>query len=182
MPVALGRGMKRSLLLSGAMLAIAASLACEAQPRQRPLDVGPVASGPGTIEFERRRLQGTWRTRSVRGHRRGGSLPRAVHAEAILTYDEYGNLTVRGKLLEPLPSANAVEYPMLEYAGPIVLDPPKQQFRLGAVKIASPVDPTLESSIDPAFLRQYELSDTTLKISYLNPAGSTTAIASFTRK
>ena len=173
--------MKRFLLLTGAMLAVAASLACEAQPRQRPLDVGPVASGPGTIEFERRRLQGTWALDRFEVIDAAGA-SQVVRAEAILTYDEYGNLTVRGKLLEPLPSANAVEYPMLEYAGPIVIDPPKQQFRLGAVKVASPVDPTLEGSIDPAFLRKYELSETSLKISYLNPAGRTTAIASFTRK
>ncbi len=179
--VAAGRVMSRSLLFTGAMLALAASLACQAQPRQRPLDVGPVASGPGTIEFERRRLEGTWRMDRFEVIDSAGA-SRVVKAEAILTYDEYGNLTVRGKLLEPMPSANAVEYPMLEYAGPIVLDPTRKQFRLGAVKVASPVDPTLEGSIDPAFVRHYELSDTTLKISYLNPAGSTTAIASFTRR
>ena len=60
MAVASATSMNRLLRLACAMLAIAISLACEAQPRQRPLDVGPVASGPGTIEFERRRLQGTW--------------------------------------------------------------------------------------------------------------------------
>ena len=173
--------MNRSLRLAAAVLALAASFACQAQPRQRPLGVGPVTSGPGTIEFERRRLQGTWEMNRFEVIDSAGA-SRVVKAEAILTYDEYGNLTVRGKLLEPLPSANTVEYPMLEYSGPIVLDPPKHQFRLGAVKVASTVDPTLEASIDPAFVRRYELSETNLKISYLNPAGSVTAIASFTRK
>ena len=174
--------MNRSLRLAAVVLALAASFACQAQPRQRPLGVGPVTSGPGTIEFERRRLQGTWEMNRFEVIDSAGA-SRVVKAEAILTYDEYGNLTVRGKLLEPLPSANTVEYPMLEYSGPIVLDPPKHQFRLGAMnKVASAVDPALEASIDPAFVRRYELSETNLRISYLNPAGSVTAIASFTRR
>ena len=104
------------------MLAIAVSLACEAQPRQRPLDVGPVASGPGTVEFERRRLQGTWRPRAIRGHRQRRKAG-AVRAEAILTYDEYGNLIVRGKLLEPMPGEKTIEIACARLSGPIVLDP-----------------------------------------------------------
>ena len=164
------------------MLAVAISLACEAQPRQRPLDVGPVASGPGTIEHERRRLLGTWRLDRFEVLDSAGS-PTAVRAQAILTYDEYGNLTVRGKLLEPIPGEKTVEHPLLAYAGPIVLDPPRQQFRLGAVKGENaPVDPGLESKINPGFVRKYELSDTTLRISYLSPNGSPVAIASFTRQ
>jgi hypothetical protein len=174
--------MKGSLLLTGAMLAVAISLACEAQPRQRPLDVGPVASGPGTIEYERRRLEGTWSLDKFEVLDSAGSAT-AVRAQATLTYDEYGNLTVRGKLLEPIPGEKSIEHPLLEYAGPIVLDPTRQQFRLGSVKTAgAPLDPGLESKIDPQFVRKYELSDTTLRISFLSPSGATTAIASFTRK
>ena len=173
--------MIRAILLIIAILAVAASVACQAQPRQRPLDVGPVASGPGTIEFERRRLEGTWRLDRFEVIDSAGS-SRAVRAEAILTYDEYGNLTVRGKLLEPIPGEKAVEHPLLEYAGPIVIDPPRQQFRLGALKNPVAIDPGLESKIDPSFVRKYELSETTLKISYLNASGSPTAIASFTRR
>ena len=163
------------------MLAVAVSLACQAQSRQRPLDVGPVASGPGTIEFERRRLLGTWQLERFEVIDSAGS-PRPVRAQAVLTYDEYGNLSVRGKLLEPLPGATAIEHPLLDYSGPIVLDPPKQQFRLGPVKVSGAIDPTLEASIDPTFLRKYELSETTLKISYVNASGSPTAVASFGRR
>jgi len=172
--------MHRPILLTVAMLAIAASLACEAQSRQRPLDVGPVASGPGTIEFERRRLAGTWRLDRFEVMDSAGA-PRVVRAEAILTYDEYGNLTVRGKLLEPVPGEKTVEHPLLDYSGQIVLDPPRQQFRLGGQKVEGGVDPGLESKIDPAFVRKYELTDTTLRISYLNSSGATTAVASFAR-
>ena len=64
-----------------------------------------------------------------------------------------------------------------------MIDPPRQQFRLGvgAQKVEGGVDPGLETKIDPAFVRKYELTDTTLRISYLNTSGATTAIASFTR-
>ena len=136
------------------MLAVATSLACQAQPRQRPLDVGPVASGPGTVESERRRLQGSWRLDRFEVIDAAGA-SRVVRAEAILTYDEYGNLTVRGKLLEPIPGEKVIEHPLLQYAGPIVIDPPKQQFRLGAIKTATAIDPGLESKIDPSFVRKY---------------------------
>jgi hypothetical protein len=172
--------MNRSLLLTSAMLALAASLACQAQSRQRPLDVGPVASGPGTIEFERRRLLGTWQLERFEVINAG--TPTAVKAQAVLSYDEYGNLSVRGKLLEPLPGATAIEHPLLDYNGPIVLDPPKQQFRLGTVKMTGGIDPTLEASIDPSFLRKYELTETTLRISYINASGNPTATASFGRR
>ena len=179
--VALRRAMNRSLLLAAAVLALAGSLACKAESLERPLDVGPVASGPGSIEAERRRLQGSWRLDRFEVIDSAGAA-RVVRAEAILTYDEYGNLTVRGKLLEPIPGEKTIEHPLLQYAGPIVIDPPKQQFRLGAIKAPTAIDPGLESKIDPSFLRKYELTDTTLKISYLNASGSPTAIASFTRQ
>jgi hypothetical protein len=162
------------------MLALAASLACQAQPRQRPLDVGPVASGPGTIEYERRRLQGTWGLNRFEIVDAAGK-PFAVKAEATLTYDEYGNLTVRGKLLEPLPGEKVIEQPTLEYAGPIVIDAQKHEFRLGAIKTTEALEPGLEDNIGSSNLRRYELTDTTLRITYLNRSGSTTAIASFTR-
>ena len=173
--------MNRFLLLTAAMLALATSLACQAQPRQRPLDVGPVASGPGTIEFERRRLLGTWQLERFEVISSAG-IPTVVKAQAVLSYDEYGNLSVRGKLLEPLPGATAIEHPLLDYNGPIVLDPPKQQFRLGAAKPTGGIDPTLEASIDPSFLRKYELTETTLRISYVNASGNPTAVASFGRR
>ena len=173
--------MKRPLLLTGAILAVAASFACEAQPRQRPLDVGPVASGPGTIEFERRRLQGTWSLDRFEVMDTAGK-PLVVRAKAMLTYDEYGNLTVRGTLLEPLPGEKVIEQPVLEYQGPIVIDAQRHEFRLGAIKTTEPLEPGLEDNIGPSFLRRYELTDKTLKITYLNRAGAVTAIASFIRQ
>ena len=173
--------MKKALLLASAMIAVAASLACQAQPRQRPLDVGPVASGPGTIEYERRRLQGTWGLDQFQVVDAKGN-PFVVKAQATLTYDEYGNLSVRGKLLEPLPGEKFIEQPQLEYEGPIVIDAQKHEFRLGAVKTTQALEPGLEDNIGSSNLRRYELTDTTLRITYLNRSGSTTAIASFTRK
>src|SRR5262245_63356548 len=106
--------MNRSLRLASAMLALVISLACEAQPRQRPLDVGPVASGRGTIEFERRRLQGTWGLERFEVMDKARK-PLVVRAKALLTYDEHGNLSVQGTLLEPLPGEKVIEQPVLEY-------------------------------------------------------------------
>ena len=108
--------------------------------------------------------------------------PWAIKAEALLTYDEYGNLTVRGKLLEPLPGEKFIEQPTLEYAGPIVIDAQKHEFRLGTIKTTEGLEPGLEPTIGPSLLRRYELTDKTLRITYLNQKGASTAIASFVRE
>ena len=182
MAVALTTSMNRPLRLASAMLAIAISLACEAQPRQRPLDVGEVASGTGTVEVERGRMQGNWGLERFEVIDSAGK-PTPVRAEATLTYDEYGNLIVRGKLLEPMPGEKRVEIALLDYSGPIVVDPTRHQFRLGAMNAsAGPIDPALESKIDPTFVRKYELTDTTLRISYVTATGNPTAVASFIRR
>ena len=173
--------MKKKLLsIALAALAAGTCLSCEAQPRQRPLDIGPVTSGEGTVEFERRRLQGTWKLDRFEVVDSSGN-NWVVKAQANLTYDEYGNLRVEGKLLEPLPGQTALEHPLLGYSGAIVIDPARHQFRLSDVQSVGTINPALGSAIDPSNVRRYELTATTLRIFYLSPSGSPTAVASFSR-
>lgn len=172
--------MKTLLPFALAALVVVVCVSCQAQPRQRPLDVGPVASGEGTVEFERRRLQGTWKLDRFEVVDSSGN-NWVVRAQANLTYDEYGNLQVEGKLLEPLPGQTALEHPLLGYSGAIVIDPVRHQFRLADVQSVGKVDPALGTAIDTAHVRRYELTPKTLRIWYLAPDGRTTAIASFSR-
>lgn len=39
--------------------------ACAASPRQRPVEGGPVSTGPGSLEFTRRQLEGNQLVSSV---------------------------------------------------------------------------------------------------------------------
>ena len=151
-------------------------------PASDRLTSGPSRAGPGPLNSNGDGCKARWGLDRFEVVDSTGK-PTPVRAEATLTYDEYGNLIVRGKLLEPMPGEKRVEIALLEYSGPIVLDPKRQQFRLGAANSSGgPIDPALESKIDPGFVRKYELTDTTLRISYLSPSGSPTAIASFTRR
>ena len=172
--------MKRPLSVALAAIAVAICASCQAAPRQRPLDIGPVAAGEGTVEFERRRLQGTWKLDRFEVVDSSGN-NWVVRAQANLTYDEYGNLRVEGKLLEPLPGQTTLEHPLLGYNGAIVIDPTRKQFRLMDVQSIEKINPALGSAIDPGHVRRYELTQNTLRIWYLSPTGNPTAVASFSR-
>ena len=172
--------MKKLLPVILAALAVAICVSCQAQPRQRPLDIGPVTSGEGTVEFERRRLQGTWQLDRFEVVDSSGN-NWVVKAQANLTYDEYGNLRVEGKLLEPLPGQKALAHPLLGYNGAIVIDPDRHQFRLMDTQSVGKIDPALGGAIATSNLRRYELTPNTLKIWYLAPDGKPTAVASFSR-
>ena len=172
--------MKKLLPVILAALTVAICVSCQAQPRQRPLDIGPVTSGEGTVEFERRRLQGTWQLDRFEVVDSSGN-NWVVKAQANLTYDEYGNLRVEGKLLEPLPGQKALAHPLLGYNGAIVIDPDRHQFRLMDTQSVGKIDPALGGAIATSNLRRYELTPNTLKIWYLAPDGKPTAVASFSR-
>jgi hypothetical protein len=45
---------------AGVAALLAAAAACAGAPRQRPVEMGPVATGPGTLTDARKFLQGRW--------------------------------------------------------------------------------------------------------------------------
>lgn len=80
-----------------AMAVIAGSFfaACQAAPRQRPVEMGPVDKGPGSLGAVRKQLEGTWTLVSLETyHERGPAV--LVKATGQLIYDQYGNLTIKG--------------------------------------------------------------------------------------
>ncbi len=80
-----------------ACLTLSAVAGCAAAPRQRPIPVGPVDTGAGSLEAVRRQLSGTWELVSFEAFTGRGQSSR-VPASGRLTYDEFGNLTVQGQL------------------------------------------------------------------------------------
>ena len=74
-----------------ALLAAATACAAPAAPRQRPLPVGKIESGAGTVESARKFLEGRWTLESFEV-RPPGRAPITVTGSGVLNYDNFGNL------------------------------------------------------------------------------------------
>jgi hypothetical protein len=80
-------GWNRTLLA----MALAAAAACAGAPRERPVRMGPVDTGPGTLTAARTFLQGRWTLESFEV-RPPGKTPIALKGAGTLVYDDSGNL------------------------------------------------------------------------------------------
>jgi hypothetical protein len=76
-------------LLFGAAIAIAA--ACGPAPRQRPVEMGPVDTGAGSLTEARKFLEGRWTLESFEVYPPGKG-PVALKGAGTLVYDDFGNL------------------------------------------------------------------------------------------
>ena len=78
-----------SRLILAAVLIPAA--ACTSAPRQRPVEMGPVAAGAGSLTAARTFLEGRWTLESFTIYP-SGKPPITPKGSGTLTYDEFGNL------------------------------------------------------------------------------------------
>jgi hypothetical protein len=87
--------MKTRSLLSALLIgtALAATAACSAAPRQRPVEGGPVDTGAGTLTSARKFLEGRWMLESFEV-RPPGKPPITLKGQGTLAYDASGNLTM----------------------------------------------------------------------------------------
>ena len=149
---------------------------CAGGPRQRPVKLGPVDSGAGSVEAARRQLQGTWSLLSYELYNAAGVATR-VDASAQLTSDEYGNLTVQGQAKDPnarTPNAEA----FLNYNGRAVVDPGKHELRLLDVSGAGNAS---AETINIDAVRQYQIQGDRLQVTQKDAAGRTIARATWKR-
>jgi hypothetical protein len=65
--------------------------ACSGAPRQRPVEMGPVAAGPGTLSAARSYLEGRWTLESFEVYP-PGKPPVVLKGSGSLSYDSSGNL------------------------------------------------------------------------------------------
>jgi hypothetical protein len=72
-------------------LVAAAAVGCAAAPRQRPVEMGPVDQGAGSIAAARKYLAGRWTLESFEVYP-PGKAPIALKGAGTLLYDEFGNL------------------------------------------------------------------------------------------
>lgn len=153
--------------------------ACAASSRQRPVGVGDVSTGAESLSATRKQLEGTWTLTKFEVADNTGQLI-TVRAKAQLTYDAYGNLSIRGVLEEPLPGQKTVtEAPALAYTGKAVIDTARKEMVLTGTAATVEPDPSLLAKIGPEMRRRYEFGDGTLTISVLNANGGATSRATF---
>ena len=76
---------------AAAALFAAATVACAAAPRERPLPIGKIESGAGTLSEARKFLEGRWALESFELHA-PGKPPQLLKGSGVLNYDDFGNL------------------------------------------------------------------------------------------
>lgn len=75
----------------GIACVISGSAACAPAPVKRPIDVGPVAEGPGSTAAARKFLEGRWSLESFEVYP-PGKPPITLKGSGTLSYDDFGNL------------------------------------------------------------------------------------------
>jgi hypothetical protein len=164
-----------TLVLAGA----AAGSGCAAAPRGTPIELAPVDTGPGSLADVRRQLEGSWDLVTLEVRNAAGAMT-PTKAQALLTYDAYGNMRVRGKLTESLPDAAAkLASSAVDYSGQIVIDPRRHEFRMTEQQAAEPLDKELQSVLRLSRVRRYELSPDTLKIHVMDEGNAVVATTTF---
>jgi len=158
------------------LLALPVVTGCQAAPRARPVKMGPVDTGAGSLESVRRQLQGSWQLVSLEVMTPGGGMT-AVPATGHLKYDEYGNLTIDGRLTA---AAGGVDPNVLNMSGRAVIDPDKHMLRFQDVQARTAAeDRPLDTRIDPEKVRYFEFVGDQLKTTTKDAKGATTAVATW---
>src|SRR5262245_31023939 len=90
---------RRSRALVAACITMVIAGCAHGQPRQRPLNTTPMATGADTMEATRKRLQGRWTLTSLTVTAEDGRKS-PVDATGVLTFDGFGNLQIEYRLSE----------------------------------------------------------------------------------
>ena len=159
----------------GVVVGSLATAGCKAAPGQRVLKTEPIAEGPGTLESERRRLEGTWELVKLETYDAAGS-PQTLDATGRMTFDAFGNVRTTGTAKQG--SAAATE--LLGYTGKVVIDPQKKEWRLVDVE-KDPGSTSLPAAVGADKLRVYEFVDDMLKLSLRDATGRVTASVTWRR-
>ena len=169
---------QRLVYLLLATLAVPLAAGCPSAPRAHPVKMGPTDTGVGSVESERRRLKGAWQLASLQMLSQSGEML-IVQAQGVLTYDDYGNLTMKGTVT----GSTDIDPSALNLSGRAVIDPDRHTIRILDVESATPDARRVDPSIDPKHVRHYEfVNDNELKTTVVNADGKTTASATWKRQ
>jgi hypothetical protein len=152
------------------------SWACAAAPLEKPIPIGPIETGPQSLTATRKAIEGTWTLESLEVVDAAGAR-RPVKAGGQLTYDAFGNMTIRGVIEDPSLRDKIV----LDYTGRITIDTVKHEFYPANLQSDRPVDAVEIAAISPDKVRRYELSGNSFVVTYLDAQTKPTAIARWKR-
>lgn len=159
---------------------LSAVAACvSSRPRQRPIEGGAVAAGPGSLEFVRRQLEGSWNLVSAEIVSAAGAR-RTVKASAVLSYDAYGNLSLTGAYDDP--AATADQTAALNFAGRAVIDTQRQVLRLLDLKQSEGDLASLPPEMVARRERAYAFAGDLLTLTVKDSAGRVTAVNTWRRQ
>ena len=110
---------------------LALSAACASSPRQRPVSVGDVETGSGSLAEARKQLEGSWQLVSLRMANAEGRQT-DVDATGSMNLDGFGNLHIEFRMSDAGQKALASlgiasPNPVLTTTGRAVIDPQQQR-------------------------------------------------------
>ena len=142
-------------------------------PRIRPVKVGDVDTGPGSLKAVRQQLAGTWTLVSYHTYETGTAQP--LDATGELTYDEFSNLTLHGELRQP--DQKGERRPLLlNYTGRSTLDVSKHELQLLDINSTGADLPRpVADQVNLDLIRKYEFRGQDLVLTIIGPDGKPTA-------
>jgi hypothetical protein len=163
--------MRRTHFLLVAVVAIAPCVAaCEAAPRVRNVEMGPVDTGANSVEAVRRQLEGTWTLVSLVVYDAAGQAQPA-QAKGRLTYDKYGTMAITGTIA----AGPHIDPAALNLKGRVTIDPDKKMLVFGGITAGSPDARRVDPKLDASNVRYYEFDNDLLKTTTKDASGATTA-------
>ena len=145
----------------------------EKRARVRPIEGGPVATGTGSLEDTRKQLEGTWNLVSAEVVSAVGAR-RPVKASAVMTYDGFGNFSIKGAFEDPAVTADQTA--LLNFAGRAVIDVQKKELRLLDLQQSDADFAKLPAEMSAARSRAYEFSLNQVTMTVKNAQGQVTAV------
>jgi len=156
-----------------AVVLVTVSACASTRPRQRPVEGGAVEAGAGSLAAVRRQLEGTWNLVSADVLSAAG-VKTTIKASAVLTYDAYGNLSLKGDYEDP--AANAEQKAALNFTGRAVIDTQRQVLRLLDVKQSESEFAALPAEMAARRERAYAFEGDLLTLTVKDSAGRVTAV------
>lgn len=146
-------------------------------PRERPIKMGPVDTGVGSLEAARLALQGTWELLTLDTYASQDAAPAAVSANAQMTFDAYGNVRISAARLPDARDASR----LLDYSGQVVIDPVRHEWRLVAVTRGKKAVEKLSADVAPDKVRVYDVQGDALTLTMRDADGRRTASSTWRR-
>jgi hypothetical protein len=170
----------RSGLVAVAVALMMASGCAGSPERGRPIPLGPVESGPNSLESVRRQFEGQWDLVSAESYGASGQSV-AIKAKGRLTYDAYGNLNVDARFDSGQEQPDGSIASLLSYKGRAVIDVTASRLVLQDMQKRVESGAEAPEGMSAANARYYAFDGDLLTLTIKDAAGRTTAKTTWRR-